>query len=263
MDKNKKTKIITIANEKGGVAKTTSAINIAAGLSIRGKNVLLADIDSQAHLTNWLGFTFDGKPTIAELIYQTVAQFPVSHGEFIRHNSKLNLDYIPATPMLAGAVTTLHADQTDETTVFSRIFSDGFFSKYDYIIIDCCPSLDLRITNAVICSDILLITVQSDPIPYQGTDKMLKTLLRMKPTANIGEDVLILPTMAMNIQVSKAVLEAIRASYGSMVLPEIPFRASVKNSSANKTVLVKRTSDVVGRAYMSVVDALIGGEYNG
>lgn len=199
MEKNKKPTIICIANEKGGVAKTTSAINIAAGLSVKGKNVLLVDIDSQTHLTNWLDFTFDGKPTIAELIYQTVAQFPINHADFIRHNEKLNLDYIPATPMLAGAVTTLHADQTDETTVFTRIFSDVFFTEYDYIIIDCCPSLDLRITNAVICSDILLITVQADPIPYQGTDKMLKTLLRMKPTANIGEDVLILPTMARRI----------------------------------------------------------------
>ncbi len=208
------------------MAKTTSAINIAAGLSLRGKKVLLVDIDSQTHLTNWLDFTFDGKPTIAELIYQTVAQFPINHDDFIRHNEK-------------------------------------FFTKYDYIIIDCCPSLDLRITNAVICSDVLLITVQADPIPYQGTDKMLKTLLRMKPTANIGEDVLILPTMAMNIQVSKAVLEAIQTSYGSMVLPAIPFRASVKNSSAEKTVLVKRRSDDVGRAYMNVVDVLIGGEING
>lgn len=259
MDKKRKNTIIAIANEKGGVAKTTSAINIAAGLSLRGKNVLLIDIDSQTHLSNWLEFVFDGKPTIAELIYQTVAQFPINHSDFIRHNDKLNVDYIPATPMLAGAVTTLKADQIDETTVFSRIFSDGYFSKYDYIIIDCCPSLDLRITNAVICSDILLITVQADPIPYQGTDKMLKTLLRMKPTANIGEDVLILPTMAMNIQVSKAVLEAIYASYGEMVLPSIPFRASVKNSSANKTVLVKRMSDDVGKAYMKVVDVLIGG----
>lgn len=259
MEQIKKTIIIAIANEKGGVAKTTSAINIAAGLSIRGKNVLLVDIDSQAHLTAWLDFTFDGKPTVAELIYQTVAQFPINHDDFIRHNDKLNVDYIPATPMLAGAVTTLKADPTDETTVFSRIFSDGFFKKYDFIIIDCCPSLDLRITNAVICSDILLITVQADPIPYQGTDKMLKTMLRMNPTANIGEDVLILPTMAMNIQVSRAVVDAIYASYGSMVLPPIPFRASVKNSSANKTAIVKRMSDDVGRAYMQVVDILIGG----
>ena len=85
----------------------------------------------------------------------------------------------------------------------------------------------------------------------------------MKPTANIGEDVLILPTMAMNIQVSKMVVEAIYESYGKMVQPPIPFRASVKNSSANKTVLVRRTSDDVGRAYMNVVDKLIGGEKNG
>ena len=112
MEQIKKPTIICIANEKGGVAKTTSAINIAAGLSLRGKKVLLIDIDSQTHLTNWLDFTFDGKPTIAELIYQTVAQFPINHEDFIRHNEKLNLDYIPATPMLAGAVTTLHADLT-------------------------------------------------------------------------------------------------------------------------------------------------------
>ena len=92
MEKNKKPTIICIANEKGGVAKTTSAINIAAGLSVKGKNVLLVDIDSQTHLTNWLDFTFDGKPTIAELIYQTVAQFPINHADFIRHNEKLNRD---------------------------------------------------------------------------------------------------------------------------------------------------------------------------
>ena len=91
------------------------------------KKVLLADIDSQTHLTNWLDFTVDGKPTIAELIYQTAAQFPVHHDDFIRHNEKLNLDCIPATPMLTGAVATLHADQTDKTTVFTRIFSDNYF----------------------------------------------------------------------------------------------------------------------------------------
>ena len=130
MEQIKKPTIITIANEKGGVAKTTSAINIAAGLSLREKNVLLVDIDSQTHLTNWLDFTFDGKPTIAELIYHTVAQFPVNHDEYIRHNDKLNVDYIPATPMLAGAVTTLKADQSDETTVFSRIFSDDYSQRW-------------------------------------------------------------------------------------------------------------------------------------
>jgi chromosome partitioning protein len=137
MEKNKKPTIITITNEKGGVAKTTSAINIAAGLSFRGKKVLLVDIDSQTHLTNWLDFTFDGKPTIAELIYQTVAQFPINHADFIRHNEKLNLDYIPATPMLAGAVTTLHADQTDETTVFTRIFSDNYFCSLTLRLLIC------------------------------------------------------------------------------------------------------------------------------
>ena len=92
MDKNKKPIIITIANEKGGVAKTTSAINIAAGLALREKNVLLVDIDSQTHLSNWLGFTFDGKPTVAELIHQTVAQFPINHTDFMIGSEDLSID---------------------------------------------------------------------------------------------------------------------------------------------------------------------------
>lgn len=68
-----KTKIIAIANQKGGVAKTTTAVNLGAGLSFRGKKILLVDIDSQNHLSRWIGYEADGKPTISEMIYQEVA----------------------------------------------------------------------------------------------------------------------------------------------------------------------------------------------
>lgn len=257
----KKTTIIAIANEKGGVAKTTSAINIAAGLSERNKRVLLIDMDSQVHLSDWLGFSFDGKPTISEYIYQTVAKFEVKPKDFIRHNEKLNLDYIPATQMLSGVVTTLGVD-SDSSTVFKRMFSVGYFEKYDFIIIDCGPTLDLRVTNAIICSDKLLIPVQTEPMAYKGTDNMLKTFLRIKSTGNIKNNIVILPTMYHNTNICNDVLDGLIQSYGEIVLQPIPYRTSAVNSSAEKNILIKRKSDAVGKAYIQVVDYLIGGESN-
>lgn len=262
MEQNKKTTIIAIANEKGGVAKTTSAINIGAGFANKGKKCLLIDLDSQTHLSDWLGFEFDGKPTISEFIYQTVANFNVKPVDFIRHNNRLNLDYIPATQMCSGVVTTLGVD-SDSATVIKRMLSVEFFKQYDYIIIDCCPSLDLRVTNAVVCADKLLIPVQTDPMAYKGTDKMLNTFIRIKPTANINTDVLILPTMYHNTIISKTVFDALIKSYGDMVLPPIPYRTSAVNTSATKSILIRRQSDDVGKAYMQVVNYFIGGENNG
>ena len=261
MEKNKKTQIIAIANEKGGVAKTTSAINIAAGLADRGKSILLVDMDGQAHLSDWLDFTFDGQPTISEYIYQTVAKFNTNPKDFIRHSDKLNFDYIPATQMLAGVVTTLGVD-SESSTVLKRMFSDKYFEKYDYIIFDCGPTLDLRVTNAIICSDLLLIPVQADPLAYKGTDNMLKTYLRIKPSARIENDVMILPTMLHNTNISNDIFYALKQSYKQLVLNPIPYRTSAVNSSAKKTILVRRKSDAVGKAYNKVVDYLLGGEIN-
>lgn len=261
MKQNKRT-IVAIANEKGGVAKTTTAINIGAGFASKGKKCLLIDLDSQTHLSDWLGFEFDGKPTISEFIYQTVAKFAVNPADFIRHNENLNLDYIPATQMCSGVVTTLGVD-SDSTTVIKRMLNDKYFSDYDYIIIDCCPSLDLRVTNAIVAADKLLIPVQTDPLAYKGTDKMLNTFLRIKPSASVKDDVLILPTMFHNTNISKDVYSALCQSYRDIVMKPIPYRTSAVNTSATKNILIKRQSDDVGKAYMKVVEFFIGGKNNG
>ncbi len=261
MEQNNKKTIIAIANEKGGVAKTTTAINIAIGLTSKGKRVLLVDLDSQSHLSEWLDFSFDGKGTISEMIYQTVAKFELNPDDFIRYNEKHNIDYIPSTQMLSGIVTTIGMD-ADSSTVMKRMFENEYFNRYDYIIIDCSPTLDLRVTNAIVCSDKLLIPVQCDPLAYAGTDKMLKTYLRIKPTAKIENEVYILPTMFHQTQIANAVLDGLKGSYNNFVLNEIPYRTSAVNSTALKTVLVNRQSDDVGKAYMEVVDTILGGKEN-
>ena len=92
---NSKTKIIAVANQKGDVAKTTSVINIGAGLALKGKKVLLVDTDNQSHLSRFLGYDgTDGKPTISELIWQTVSKVQKPLSEAIR-KSELGVDYIP------------------------------------------------------------------------------------------------------------------------------------------------------------------------
>ena len=97
---NSKAKIIAVANQKGGVAKTTSVINIGAGLALRSKKILLVDTDNQSHLSRFLGYDgTDGKPTISELIWQTVSKVQKPVSEAIR-KSELGVDYIPSNFML-------------------------------------------------------------------------------------------------------------------------------------------------------------------
>ena len=187
--KNTKTTMIAVANQKGGVAKTTTVINIGAGLALRGKKVLLVDADNQSHLSRFLGFdSQDGKPTIAELIWQTVSKMKQPVTDAVRH-SEQGIDYIPSNFMLAGILSILGTD-SDSTGVFSRLFSDGAFEEYDYIIIDCPPTLDLLVSNALKACDKVLIPVQSDYWAYEGVDQLLATLQRAKQTNDIKPYVL-------------------------------------------------------------------------
>lgn len=261
---DRKTQIIAVANQKGGVAKTTTAINIAAGISAKGKKVLLVDIDSQNHLTRWLGYSPDGNPTISELIYQTVANFPTPMDSFIRHNDNLNVDYIPANAMLSGILAILATD-SDSSTVFVRIFDNPFFRRYDYIIIDCQTSLDLLVTNALKCSDKVIIPVQADMLAYEGVELMLNTIAKINPQKPLADSVMMLLTMYhKTTNVSKEIFAALKESYKSLVISTpIPYRTEAKVSSIERTALVNKKNSCVGEAYMNVVEELLGGNKNG
>ena len=262
--KTKKPIIIAIANQKGGVAKTTTAINIGVGLVMNNKKVLLIDTDNQSHLSRWLGYTQDGKPTISELIWQTVSKNKQLILEAIRHSEIENIDYIPSNFMLAGIISILGTD-SDSTGVFSRLFADETFKDYDYIIIDCPPTLDLLVSNALKACDKVLIPVQSDYWAYEGVDQLLATLQRVKQTTNIEKFVLgMLVTMFNNRTSSaKAIVEALKDSYGNFVFDTaISYRDEVKVASITHKSLVGRKSSVTGQQYMAVVDEIISKEDN-
>ena len=265
--KNSKAKIIAVANQKGGVAKTTSVINIGAGLALKGKKVLLVDTDNQSHLSRFLGYDgTDGKPTISELIWQTVSKVQKPVSEAIR-KSELGVDYIPSNFMLAGIISILGTD-SDSTGVFSRLFSDGTFDEYDYIIIDCPPTLDLLVSNALKACDKVLIPVQSDFWAYEGVDQILATLQRAKQTSDIKPYVLGMLVTMYNKRTNsaRAIMDAMNESYGEYVFENaIAFRDEVKVATIEHKTLVGKKNSITGQQYMAVVEEIIGkeGQANG
>ena len=264
---NSKAKIIAVANQKGGVAKTTSVINIGAGLALKGKKVLLVDTDNQSHLSRFLGYDgTDGKPTISELIWQTVSKVQKPVSEAIR-KSELGVDYIPSNFMLAGIISILGTD-SDSTGVFSRLFSDGTFDEYDYIIIDCPPTLDLLVSNALKACDKVLIPVQSDFWAYEGVDQILATLQRAKQTSDIKPYVLGMLVTMYNKRTNsaRAIMDAMNESYGEYVFATaISFSDEVKVAKIEHKTLVGKKNSITGQQYMSVVEEIIGkeGQANG
>ena len=260
--KNSKAKIIAVANQKGGVAKTTSVINIGAGLALKGKKVLLVDTDNQSHLSRFLGYDgTDGNPTISELIFQTVSKVMKPVSEAIR-KSELGVDYIPSNFMLAGIISILGTD-SDSTGVFSRLFSDGTFDEYDYIIIDCPPTLDLLVSNALKACDKVLIPVQSDFWVYEGVDQILATLQRAKQSSDIKPYVLGMLVTMYNKRTNsaRAIMDAMNESYGEYVFETaIAFRDEVKVATIEHKTLVGRKNSITGQQYMAVVDEIIGKE---
>ncbi len=166
----KVTKIIALANQKGGVGKTTSSVNLSSSLAFLGKKVLLVDIDPQGNASSGVGIN---KGEIENCIYNVlVDDVPLRD---VRERTELdNLDVIPATIQLAGAEVELVPAISRELRLKRAI--DTIKDEYDYIIIDCPPSLGLLTLNALTASDSVLIPVQCEYYALEGLSQLLNTI---------------------------------------------------------------------------------------
>lgn len=262
----KKPTILCVAIEKGGVGKTTTAMNIGAGLQQLGKQVLLVDLDQQGHLSRWLGWTVDGKPTVSELIYQEVSG--VNQGgcdAAVRYNEREQLAFIPANKMLGGIYAILGADR-EGNTVLERIFRRPYFDRYDYIIFDCPTAVDnLLVSNALACSDQLLIPVQAEKFAYDGIPLMLQRYMAVKQTNNIRPYLagMLVTMYSAHTNMSRDVFDTLKESYGDLVFPQpIPKRQeacnSTDDSNRNFGSLVRYASSRVGQAYLAAAKRIAG-----
>lgn len=163
-------RVISVANQKGGVGKTTTTVNLGACLAYLGKKVLLIDTDAQGNATSGLGIR---KPDVENDIYDIlVNEFPIK--ETILKTSRENLSIVPATLQLAGAEIELTSMMARESRLKMAI--NEITDEYDYILIDCPPSLGHLTINAFTASDSILIPVQSEYYALEGLSQLLNTI---------------------------------------------------------------------------------------
>ena len=207
------TKIIAIINQKGGVGKSTTAINLGAALGEMGKQVLLVDLDPQGNCSSGLGVE---KSLIQQCIYDVLLN-DVPLEEVIIPDIAEGLDIAPATINLAGAEVELVSEMARENRLKDAV--GGMRGKYDFILIDCPPSLGLLTVNALVAADKLLIPIQCEFYALEGVTKLLESMKRVKSRLNPTLDIygILLTMYDSRTTLSKQVVDEVREYFGRLV----------------------------------------------
>ena len=209
--------IIAIANQKGGVGKTTTSVNLAASLGVLEKKVLLIDADPQANATSGLGLDVEAVQigTYQLLEHTNTAQ------EAIIPTSSPNLDIIPAHIDLVAIEIEL-VDKDNREYMMQQAIGD-LRTQYDYILIDCAPSLGLLTLNALTASDSVIIPIQCEYFALEGLGKLLNTIKSVQKIHNEALDIegLLLTMYDSRLRLSNQVVEEVQKHFSDMVFKTI------------------------------------------
>ena len=223
-------KVVSFSNQKGGVGKTTSCVNISAQVANKGKKVLMIDMDPQGNATSGLGIS---KSKIKNTIYDVIIGRCDAKDAIIKTKFK-NLSVIPATIDLAGAELELYElDDLDQDSNFTKIALDSVKDDYDYIFIDCPPSLGMLTVKALSVSDGIVIPMQCEFYSLEGMSQLLNTVKKIRQIYNPTLQVvgMLLTMYNGRLTLTNQVVAELKKYYSELLF-KVPISRTVRLSEA-------------------------------
>lgn len=254
--------IIAIANQKGGVGKTTTCANLGIGLAQAGKKVLLIDGDPQGSLTISLGYSQPDKlpVTLSDMMGKVLTDQPIRPGGGILHHAE-GVDLMPSDIQLSGMEVSLVNAISRETVL--QQYLDTVKGQYSHILIDCQPSLGMLTVNALAATNRVLIPVQAEYLPAKGLEQLLQTISKVhrqiNPKLQIGGILLTMVDSRTNF--AKDISTLLRDTYGGKIKvlgTEIPHSVRAKETSAEgKSIFAHDPGGKVAEGYAKLTKEVL------